>query len=185
MLAKAERTERLAREIQNAKMQLAQIRARHPEPRLTLDQASEFCDDQMDQYISQSEKKDELAAQATIAKERADKEETRTRALREELMKREREVEKNKARMQSSGGPTLPDRYSLFYAIGECACSTNLLQAWDLRRISQDEYLDSCRAPRNRQRSAPPPQSSGVSNARDPLGRVRPYQIYACGRSGE
>jgi len=121
MLAKAERTERLTREIQNAKMQLAQIRARHPEPRLTLDQASEFCDDQMDQYISQSEKKDELAAQATIAKERADKEETRTRALREELMKREREVEKNKARMQSSGGPTLPDRYGFFYAINERA----------------------------------------------------------------
>lgn len=115
MVAKAERAERLAKEIQNAKMQLAQIRARHPEPRLTLDQASEFCDDQMEQFIAQSEKKDELAAQAAIAKERVDKEEIKTRALREELMKKDREVEKNKAKAQSSGGPALPDRWVLLY----------------------------------------------------------------------
>lgn len=114
MIAKAERTERLIREIQNAKVQLAQIRARHPEPRLTLDQASQFCDDQMENFIAQSEKKDELAAQAAIAKERADKEEVKTRALKEELMKREREVEKNKAKMQSSGGAVLPDRLATY-----------------------------------------------------------------------
>jgi chromosome segregation ATPase len=110
MMAKAERTERLTREIQSAKMELAQIRARHPEPRLTLDEASQFCDDQMERFIALSETKDELAGQSVAARERADKEETKMRSLREELMKREREVEKAKAKQMTGEAPMLPDR---------------------------------------------------------------------------
>jgi hypothetical protein len=109
-MAKAERTERLTREIQSAKMELAQIRARHPEPRLTLDEASQFCDDQMERFIALSETKDDLAAQSVAARERADKEETKMRSLREELMKKEREVEKAKAKQLAGEAPMLPDR---------------------------------------------------------------------------
>jgi hypothetical protein len=98
-------TERLAREIQAARMELAQIRARHPEPRLTLDQASQFCDDQMEYFISLSEKRDELLAKAAKAKELAEREESKTRSLREEVMKKEREAEriKEKGRMSGNG----------------------------------------------------------------------------------
>jgi hypothetical protein len=123
MLAKAERTERLTREIQAAKLELAQIRARHPEPRLTLDEASKFCDDQMEQFIALSETKDELAAQAATARERADKEETKMRSLREELMKKEREVDKAKAKQMAGEAPLLPDRY--VQILTPCSCGTD------------------------------------------------------------
>ncbi|PVF92787.1 hypothetical protein CPB86DRAFT_160897 [Serendipita vermifera] len=120
LVAKAERTERLTREIQAAKMELAQIRARHPEPRLTLDQASQYCDEQMEQFIALSEKRDELLAQAKSAKERAEREETKTRMLREEVMKREREADRIREKVQSAGERSgLPDwlaSYSEFLA---------------------------------------------------------------------
>ncbi|CAG8679735.1 4584_t:CDS:2, partial [Acaulospora colombiana] len=110
LVAKAERTERLTREIQAAKMELAQIRARHPEPRLTLDQASQYCDEQMEQFIALSEKRDELLAQAKNAKERAEREEAKTRMLREDVMKKEREADRIKEKVQSAGEKSgLPD----------------------------------------------------------------------------
>lgn len=102
----------MAREIQAARIELAQIRTRHPEPRLTLDQASQFCDEQMEHFISLSEKRDELLEQAGKAKEVADKEEAKTRSLREEVTKKEREAERirEKGRL-SSDASLLPDWY--------------------------------------------------------------------------
>jgi hypothetical protein len=112
LVNKAEMTERLAREIQAARMELAQIRARHPEPRLTLDQASQFCDDQMEHFISLSEKREELVTKAAKAKELAEKEESKTRSLREEVMKKEREAERIKEKGRMSGnGVMLPNWY--------------------------------------------------------------------------
>ena len=188
MVAKAERMERLVKETQAAKMELAQIRARHPEPRLTLDEASQFCDEQMEQFITLSETKEELIAQSGFARERADKEETKMRLLREELMKKEREVEKAKAKQMTGETPMLPERCVL--VLVDLDQSGNgihhvALQADDLLGVSQDEHLDICRAPGDRQRSATPPQPAEFFNLRDPFCRVRPCQIYARRRSGE
>lgn len=110
MAKKAERTERLIREIQSAKMELAQLRARHPEPRLTIDEASQFADEQMEQYLVLSEKRDEMAERATKAKERADKEETKTRLLQDEVIKKEKEADRIKMKAEASGdGAVLPE----------------------------------------------------------------------------
>jgi chromosome segregation ATPase len=117
MIKKAERTERLIREIQTAKMELAQIRARHPEPRLTIDQASQFADEQMEQYLAISEKRDDMVEQAAHANERADKAETKTRLLRDEVMKKEKEAERIKGEAEAAGDATVaPEWYAQFLA---------------------------------------------------------------------
>ncbi|KAG8847730.1 hypothetical protein FRB91_011484 [Serendipita sp. 411] len=104
---KAERTERLAREIQAAKMELAQLRARHPEPRLTLDQASAIHDEQMERSISLMEHRDALAEELAGQKARMTVEEDRLRSLREDVLKKEREAERvqQTAKLQGQGNP--------------------------------------------------------------------------------
>jgi uncharacterized protein involved in exopolysaccharide biosynthesis len=62
----------------------------------------------MEQFIALSETKDELTAQAATTREHADKEETKMRSLREELMKKEREVDKAKAKQMAGEAPMLP-----------------------------------------------------------------------------
>ncbi|KAG8815621.1 hypothetical protein FRC17_000642, partial [Serendipita sp. 399] len=106
----AERTERLAREIQAAKMELAQLRARHPEPRLTLDQASAVHDEQMERSISLMEQRDALAEELATQKARMVAEEDRLRSLREDVLKKEREADRiqQTAKLQGQGA-IVPD----------------------------------------------------------------------------
>ena len=110
MVAKAERTEKMAREIQAAKLELAQLRARHPEPRMTIDEASAIYDQQTEKNIALTEQRDALAEIAANQKARADAEADRLRSLREDVMKKEREADRIQQKAKLKGqGALVPD----------------------------------------------------------------------------
>ncbi|CCA67318.1 hypothetical protein PIIN_01149 [Serendipita indica DSM 11827] len=110
MVTKAERTEKMAREIQAAKLELAQLRARHPEPRMTIDEASAIYDQQTDRNIALTEQRDALVEMAASQKARTEAEADRLRSLREDVMKKEREADRIQQKAKLKGqGALVPD----------------------------------------------------------------------------
>lgn len=85
-------------------MELQQLRARYPHPRLTLEEAAQFSDEQIEAIIALNDKKDEHAAEAMAAKEELKKAEERNSKLRNEVFRKEEEAAKVREKMVADGG---------------------------------------------------------------------------------
>ncbi len=67
LTAKAEKAEQLAKSLQAARLEMEQLRARHPHPRMTVEEAADFSDKQIETIIILNDKKDERAADVIVA----------------------------------------------------------------------------------------------------------------------